>query len=185
MIRRAKVVEKEKLEKLFKDHEFGDFKWINARDIVVAQWTRFRCQFGCPNYGKKAGCPPNMPSIDECRNMIREYSQCAVFHFEKRLEKPGDRKSWNKDMISKLVALEREVFLSGYYKTFLILFNACAFCDTCAENRLECKNPKMTRPAADAMGIDVYATVRGIGYHIEVLKDYTEAMHRYAFLLVE
>ncbi len=179
------MADKEKLEKLFRDHGFGDFKWINARDIVVAHWTRFRCQFGCPNYGKNATCPPNLPSIDECRKMIGEYSQAAVFHLEKELEKPEDRKPWNKDMISQLVALEREVFLSGYYKTFLIPFNACAFCETCAGNRQECKNPRMARPGADGMGIDVYATVRSLGYPIQVLKDYKEAMNRYAFLLVE
>ena len=176
---------KENLEKLFRDRGFGDFKWINARGIVVAQWTRFRCLFGCPNYGKKGTCPPNVPTVDECRKMIGEYSQAAVFHFEKRLEKPADGKSWSKDVITELVALEREVFLSGYYKAFLIPFNACGYCESCAGNRLECKNPRMARPAADAMGIDVYATVRGLGYHIQVLKDYNEAMDRYAFLLVE
>ena len=178
-------MDSEKLEKLFRDHGFEDFRWINTREIVVAQWTRFRCQFGCPNYGKNAMCPPNLPSIDVCRKMIEEYSQAAVFHLEKAFEKPEDRKPWNKDMMSKLVALEREVFLSGYYKTFLISFNTCGFCETCAGNPLDCKNPRMARPAADAMGIDVYATVRGVGYHIEVLKDYKDTMNRYAFLLVE
>ena len=39
-------MEKETLQKLFGDYGFGDFRWTNARDIVVAQWTRFRCQFG-------------------------------------------------------------------------------------------------------------------------------------------
>lgn len=178
-------MDKEKLEKVFRNHGFDDFRWINTRDIVVAQWTRFRCQFGCPNYGRNATCPPNLPSIDECRKMIGEYNQAAVFHLEKGLEGPEDRKPWNKEMMSKLVALEREVFLSGYYKTFLISFNACGFCETCAGNRLDCKNPRMVRPAADAMGIDVFATVRGLGYHIEVLKDYKDVMNRYAFLLVE
>ncbi len=178
--------EKDNLEKLFTDHGFRDFKWINARDIVVAQWTRFRCQFGCHNYGKRGTCPPNVPSVDECRKMIGEYSHAAMFHFEKKLEKPEDLNSWSNDVVSKLVALEREVFLAGYYKAFLISFSgACRLCESCAGNRLECKNPSMARPGADAMGIDVYATVRGLGYHIQVLKDYNEAMNRYAFLLVE
>jgi hypothetical protein len=44
---------------------------------------------------------------------------------------------------------------------------------------------KMARAGADALAIDVYATVRSIGYPIQVLKDYTEIMNRYAFLLVE
>ena len=179
------MVEKGKLEKLFEDHGFGDFKWINAADIIVARWVRFRCMFGCPAYGKKGTCPPNVPSIDECRDMIGEYRQAAVFHFEKAVEKPKDRVPWSKDVVSKLVALEREVFLAGYYKTLLISFDSCSFCETCAGNRLECKNPRLARPGADAMGIDVYATVRSVGYPIQVLKDYGDPMNRYAFLLIE
>jgi predicted metal-binding protein len=179
------MVEKETLETLFKGHGFDDFKWINTRDIVVAQWVRFRCLFGCPNYGKKGTCPPNVPSIDECRQMISEYSQAAIFHFEKAVEKPADYKPWSKDTVSNLVKLEREVFLSGYYKTLLIPFEACSFCDDCTAIRTQCKNPRVARPGADAMGIDVYATVRAIGYHIQVLKNYKETMNRYAFLLIE
>jgi hypothetical protein len=35
------------------------------------------------------------------------------------------------------------------------------------------------------MAIDVYATVRKVGYPIEVLTEYSQAMNRYAFLLIE
>jgi len=35
------------------------------------------------------------------------------------------------------------------------------------------------------MAIDVFATVRKLGYPIEVLKDYSEEMNRYAILLIE
>jgi hypothetical protein len=43
----------------------------------------------------------------------------------------------------------------------------------------------VARPGPDALGIDVYATVRGIGYPIQVLKDTTAPTNRYAFLLIE
>jgi hypothetical protein len=35
------------------------------------------------------------------------------------------------------------------------------------------------------MAMDVFSTVRRIGYPIEVLADYRQAMNRYAFLLIE
>lgn len=178
-------MEKAILEKLFKDRGFPDFKWIEAKDIVVARWVRFRCMFGCPAYGKKGTCPPNVPSIDECRQMISEYNQVAVFHFEKKLEKPDDRKDWSKPLVAKLLELEREVFLSGYYKTFLISFQSCRTCETCDTDRTKCRNPQIARAVADALGIDVYATARSIGYPIQVLKNYDEVMNRYAFLLIE
>jgi hypothetical protein len=35
------------------------------------------------------------------------------------------------------------------------------------------------------MAVDVFATVRQFGFPIQVLADYSQAMNRYAFLLVE
>ncbi len=178
-------MEKQTLEALFKDHGFVDFKWIDAKDIVVAQWVRFRCMFGCRNYGKKGTCPPNMPPIEDCKRMVSEYSQAAIFHFEKRLEKIEEYKPWSKEVVLKLMKLEREVFLSGYYKTLLLPFDACMLCETCTGSRVECVNPMSARPGADALGVDVYTTVRSVGYPIQVVKDYADVMNRYAFMLIE
>ncbi len=179
------MIEKAKLEKLFNAHGFSDFKWIKCSDIVVANWVRFRCMFGCPAYGKKGTCPPYVPPIEECRRMISEYGQAAVFHFEKKVESQEERRAWARGVVKKLIEVEREVFLSGYYKTLLVSFESCGLCDSCTVNHTECKNPRLARPGADAMGIDVFSTVRSIGYPIEVLKDQKEAMNRYAFLLIE
>ncbi|MCJ7619933.1 MAG: DUF2284 domain-containing protein, partial [Anaerolineae bacterium] len=58
--------EHEELESLFKKHGYTDFKWIEPKDIVVAQWVRLKCTFGCGEYGRNAACPPNVPSVEEC-----------------------------------------------------------------------------------------------------------------------
>ena len=179
------MIDKSRLQDLFNQHGFTNFKWMAANDIIVAQWVRFRCMFGCPQYGKSCMCPPNVPTIEECRKMISEYHDVAVFHFEKQSESPEERKVWSRDTAQKLIKLEREVFLDGYYKTLLVSFSSCALCESCIGNRAECRNPRLARPGADSLGIDVYATVRGIGYPIQVLKDKTEPMNRYAFLLIE
>ena len=46
-------------------------------------------------------------------------------------------------------------------------------------------NPQLSRPTVEAMAVDVYTTVRQIGYPIQVLSDYAQAMNRYAMLLVQ
>ena len=51
------------LETLFSDHKFSDFKWIDPKEIVVAQWVRMKCMFGCSEYGQNTSCPPNVPSL--------------------------------------------------------------------------------------------------------------------------
>lgn len=177
--------DQKKLEQLFEKHGFMDFKWIKAQDIIVSQWVRFRCMYGCSSYGKCGTCPPHVPSVEECKKMISEYKDAAVFHFTKKVEKPEDRKPWSKEMILKLLKLEREVFSMGYYKTFLVPFDNCGLCENCSGNRIDCKKPQKARPGADALGIDVFATVRNLGYPIQVLKEYDETMNRYAFLLIQ
>ena len=179
------MIDKDNLQLLFHQHGFADFKWMAAKDIIVAQWVRFRCMFGCPQYGKSCMCPPNVPTIEECRKMVSEYNDAAVFHFEKQSENVEERNAWVRDTAQKLLKLEREVFLDGYYKTLLLSFTSCVLCESCTGNRTECRNPRFARPGPDSLGIDVYATVRGIGYPIQVLKDPSEPMNRYAFLFIE
>jgi len=101
------------------------------------------------------------------------------------VEKPEDRHAWTRQVNLKLLKLEREVFLSGYYKTFLLFMDSCELCESCPGSREKCLNPKQSRPSPEGMAIDVFATVRKLGYPIDVLKDYSEEMNRYAFLLIE
>lgn len=173
------------LESVFAKHGFVDFKWIDPKAIVVAQWVRVKCMFGCVEYGKCATCPPNTPSIQECEKFIKEYKEAVVFHFEKKVDKPEDRKVWSKGVNAKLVEMEREVFIAGYYKAFMMPMDSCTQCSDCTDERIKCKNKRVARPGADAMGIDVYASARGVGYPINVLEDYSKPMNRYAFLLIE
>ena len=96
------------LEKLFTAHGFVDFKWITPGDMVVAQWVRMKCTYGCPNFGKNATCPPNVPSVPDCRSFFDEYSEVAIFHFEKKLDNPEDRHAWSKEVNRNLLKLEKE-----------------------------------------------------------------------------
>lgn len=179
------MANREALEALFERHEYTDFRWIEPGDIVVAQWVRMKCAFGCPEYGRNASCPPHVPSVPECRELFGEYRSGVLFHFEKCVERPEDRHAWTREVSQGLVALERAVFLLGYEKAFVLLMDSCTLCAECPGMREECRQPRMARPTPEAMGVDVFTTVRKYGYPIEVLKDYTEKMNRYAFLLIE
>jgi len=176
---------RKQLENLFRKHRFEDFKWADPRKIVVSNWVRMKCMFGCREYGKNATCPPNTPSVDECKNFFGEYTGCAIFHFQKSVEKPEDRHEWTKEINARLLKLERDVFLAGNPKTFLLFMDSCDVCETCAEERVKCKNKRSARPTPEAMAIDVFSTVKQLKYPIAVLKDYSASMNRYAFLLVE
>jgi predicted metal-binding protein len=173
------------IESLLAQHGYADYKWIEPEKIVVAQWVRMKCSFGCAEYGKNACCPPNTPSVSECREFFDEYTSAVIFRFEKTVDKPEDRKQWSKQVNQKLSKLERDVFLAGYQKAFLLFMDSCQLCADCTASRADCKFAVMARPAPEAMAVDVFATAHNCGYPIEVLSDYSQAMNRYAFLLVE
>jgi predicted metal-binding protein len=174
-----------KLGKIFEEYGYADYKWIEPGKIVVSQWVRMKCSFGCSNYGRNASCPPNVPPVSECRRFFDEYNDAAVLHFEKKVEKPEDRHAWSKGVNQGLLKLEKAVFLSGYPKAFLLFMDSCNLCTDCAGKREECKNPVSARPSPEAMAVDVFSTVKQYGYPIEVLSDTSQTMNRYAFLLIE
>ena len=113
------------LEALLTEHSFLDWKWLHPKDIVVSLWVRIKCMFGCGSYGKNASCPPNVPSVSECRQFFDEYSAAVVLHFEKRVERPEDRHAWSREANRKLLDLERAVFLKGHQKVFLLFMDSC------------------------------------------------------------
>jgi len=176
---------REDLEALFHKHGCTDFKWIEPGRIVISQWVRMKCMFGCERYGQRASCPPNMPSVPECEKFFQEYDDAVVFHFAKKVTKVEDRYAWERKANVGLSKLEREAFLSGYEKAFLLFMGICRMCDECPAPKEKCREPEFARPTPEAMAVDVFATAREVGYPIEVLSDYSQKMNRYAFLLIE
>ncbi|MFB0564161.1 MAG: DUF2284 domain-containing protein [Candidatus Aminicenantaceae bacterium] len=179
------MISKRKLEEIFLKHGFTDFKWIDPRRIIVARWVRMKCIFGCNEYGKTASCPPNLPSFSECEKFFKEYREAVVFHLEKKVDKPEDRFPWARKINLKLLKLEKEVFILGHEKAFLLFLDSCNICEECPGRKSDCKEPKLARPTPEAMCVDVYSTVRQLGYPIAVLYDYEQKMNRYAFLMVK
>lgn len=173
------------LQKLFQSKGATDFRWIDPREIVVGQWVRMKCMFGCLDFGRNASCPPNTPSIAECRQFFDEYRLGAVFRFSRTFDDPEERHGWSRKVNQALLALEREVFIAGHEKAFILFMDNCNLCKDCASVRVSCRNRRHSRPTPEGMGIDVFATVAKFGFPIQVLSGYEEEMNRYAFLLIE
>lgn len=174
-----------KVAEILSRQGYADFQWIDPREIRVSQWVRMKCMYGCREFGKTATCPPNVPSVPECERFFKEYTQAVILHFQKKVKKPEDRFAWTRKVNLKLLKLEREVFISGFEKAFLLFMDSCNICDPCAGEKAECREPRLARPTPEALGVDVYAAVRSVGYPIQVLAEYNQTMNRYAFLLVE
>ena len=182
-----------------------DIKLISAELIVVGDWVRLKCRYGCRSYGKHFCCPPFVPTLEEMRRILKEYQYSVLV----RVEVPGihgstpdqararlhDRK---KDLQRIVYELERCAFLSGYYKAFAMASSPCHLCQVCiAEEKLErgetlssndalsCRNKNIMRPSMEACGIDVFRTLKNAGFSPKVLKDYSENVEIFGLVLVD
>jgi predicted metal-binding protein len=154
-------VKRTSLEKLFHEHGYSDFKWIDPKKIIVSHWVRMKCLFGCNEYGKTCCCPPNVPSVQECERFFYEYNIAVIFRFVKKVDDPEDRRQWSKEVNLELSRLERAVFVSGYERAFLLFMDSCSLCEHCAGAKgKKCKKPKIARPAPEALAVDVFSTVK-------------------------
>ncbi len=179
------MVERTSLETLFRKHDCSDFRWIKTEDVIVSHWVRMKCTFGCEGYGTNVTCPPNLPAVSECQNFFREYGHASIFHFHNRFEDPEDRRNWTRSINKKLHELERDVFLAGHHKAFILFVAPCNLCQECTNDKMQCNHTRWARPSMEGMAIDVFSTARNVGFPIEVLTDYDQEMNRYALLLIE
>jgi predicted metal-binding protein len=150
-----------------------DAKVIDPKSIVVKDWVRLKCQYGCGNYGKSLTCPPYSPTPEQTRKTLKGYSHAILMRVP-------DESTAAHDMIAKL---ERHVFLSGHHSAFGLVAGPCDRCEKC--NLQHCVYPRLARPSLESSGIDVYATARKNGFHIEVLKTRRQKPTYFGLLLVQ
>jgi len=147
-------------------------KVIDPKTVETAEWVRWKCRFGCDGFGSSLVCPPNTPTPAETRGMLDEYKVGVLF------ESPRGKSK------SIAVALERELFLGGYYKALGLGAGPCELCDECSLDE-GCRHAEEARPSMEGCGIDVFATVRQHGFTIEVVRTRRDPQHYYGLVLVE
>lgn len=174
---------KVKIEQLLKKYELPDYKWVNPADVVVSQWVRVKCNFGCSDYGLGT-CPPNVPEVSECREFFQEYQTGLIVKLKVFADKNAYPSDWSGDMTKKLLNLEREIFLLGNHKVFLLNQTCCNICQDCTGSRIQCKDKRRSRPSPEAFAVDVYETVRKAGFSINVINENPSQINRFAFVLI-
>jgi len=172
------------IESILTKQGLSDFKWINPKEIVVAQWVRVKCTFGCSDYGLGT-CPPNTPLVSECDRFFKEYENGLIIRLNKFADKNAYPADWSREMTNKLLDIEREIFLSGYQKAFLLNQTCCTLCKDCTGNRISCKDKTRSRPSPEGFAVDVYQTVRNAGFDINVVAVNPADISRIAILLIE
>jgi predicted metal-binding protein len=164
---------------------------IPAESVVVADWVRFKCRYGCKGYGKHLSCPPYAPSPEETRRMVAGYSTGILVRFDgipghKHLspdEIPEDFHPFYKDLIlwghTTIHMLEKTAFYDGFYKAFGFGPYPCIFCEHCVAEeqpgivdesiRRLCRHMDLVRPSMEAAGMDVFATAKNAGWELSTI----------------
>ncbi len=183
----------------------SDLKPISTEIIVVADWVRFKCRYGCRAYGRHLCCPPFAPTPEETRRVISEYRHAVLARFEARprlelLPEHTHHALWDSvtKMHKTIYELERRALLSGYYKAFGMGALPCTLCESCViEEKLDkdevvydldvlkCRHKDIMRPSMEACGIDVFKTLDNAGFEMKVLKDYAERLELFGMILLD
>jgi len=150
----------------------ADAKVIDPASVVTAGWVRLKCQYGCGGYNSNLCCPPHSPTPDETRKVLDCYRRALLVHCRHSV-----------GVKELVVALERDVFLEGYYRAFALGSGPCHLCDECSFEG--CAHPREARPSMEASGIDVFATARGNGFPLEVVRDRSCQQNYYGLVLVD
>jgi predicted metal-binding protein len=169
----------------------ADAKIIQADKVVVEDRILLKCKVGCSNYGKTLACPPYVPTPEEFRKIVKDYSYALFIKFEskatvdsevaKHLSKsmsdptiPQDIKeklqgfwaAWKADklqMLSAVIAIEKAALNKGYPLAVGLVSGECQLCEKCTLDKATCVHPTKARYSEDGVGVNVKATAKNAG----------------------
>ncbi len=159
----------------FLDKKVDRYQIINPREVVVGEWVRLKCQYGCVMVMLSV-LPVFLilPGLKKTSRILEDFSLPCFC---------GKPEGYQ-DLRRICTDLERALFLEGYYKAFAMPSGPCELCGR-YPCKYPCRYPERTRPSMEACGIGVYATVRKFGFPVEVVRFRNCKANCYALCLIE
>ncbi|HUL62463.1 MAG TPA: DUF2284 domain-containing protein [Methanocella sp.] len=179
------------LEKLAVDLGATSAKVVPAGEVAVEDRVVLKCRAGCISYGTKLNCPPNVPTPEEFRKVLGEYSYVMLVKFRSpAVADPviakGPYKCWldpaepqevrdraskfwsdylgySKTILEVMLELEKAAFNRG--NTFALAFvnGSCRLCEKCNVEKGVCLHPTRARIPEHAVGINMKKTAERAG----------------------
>ena len=84
-------------------------KIIDTETIVLAEWVKWKCQYGCPLFEKDPFHPPIAPDAESTKKVLKEFTKAIL------LNGPDGQ-----TLTEAAVRLEGEAYHRGYYKAFAL-----------------------------------------------------------------
>lgn len=169
---------------------------FNAKGVVVDERARLKCLVPvCDDYGLNLMCPPYVMSVQEFREVLAKYNWAILIQIEepipaemkKEIRQAYDiaalyksakfmdsyKKSFDpiKLKLHRIVhKVEAQAFMLGYRFATGFKAGSCKLCPECVvKNSQEpCRHPFRSRPAMEAVGIDVFKTAENAGLPFDI-----------------
>jgi len=164
----------DKYVNLAKDYKMLNAVVISPEDIYFDMRAILKCHWGCEDFfNRSVKCHSRNTTPSERIDMIKKYKHILVVHSHDAGE-----------ISNTLIKLEKIAFLDGYYFAFAL--SVCSLCESCfSEKGEKCPKANKVRPCEQMFCIDVYKTVRDLGFPCNVLKNKEQVQNRYGFLLID
>ncbi|GBE01234.1 hypothetical protein BMS3Bbin06_01919 [bacterium BMS3Bbin06] len=80
-----------KLEEFALDRGADHARVFPARMVVLDERVRMKCQIPlCPHYGRTLTCPPNVPTVEEFKQVLNRYREALLIQIVTLLEKKAE-----------------------------------------------------------------------------------------------
>jgi predicted metal-binding protein len=158
---------------------------IAPAQVVTAEWVRMKCLYGGCTAGRCLTCPPHAPTPEQTRRLLDEYETILLLRLDVPPEQAGEWVSWSRRKASLALALERALFLAGFFKAFAISGGRPCTLDEACGRPQECDCRGLLRPGPAGCGIDVFTTCRNAGWPLAVVRGTDDPYHLFALVLVE
>ncbi|MGB9661673.1 MAG: DUF2284 domain-containing protein [Moorellaceae bacterium] len=145
-------------------------KIISARDVVVDERTRLKCQVPlCPHYNRALLCPPHVPPVSWFKSVLDRYERVLLLQVRAPVREGA---SDPEEVLQGAVKLhrivnkvERAAYNWGFRFAAGLIGGNCRLCPECVgvHSNLPCRHPYEARPSMEAMGIDVGETLAKVG----------------------
>lgn len=177
-----------KLIEVGKKYNIKNIIQLRTQDISIAHWVRLKCKYGCSKYGTSWCCPPETPTPERTKAILSEYDNALLLfgtvknnHFYRN---NNQKRRIQVSTWKGTVALERLLFLEGYYKAFSLVSDTCALCKECSYPD-PCKFPQERRPSIESCAIDIFQTLFNIGKSFDIADKVSDEYQCFSIILLE